>query len=88
MWWDKCNKRINLLKVPDGYRSGADKETKLIVYRGLIRPCLEYGSEVYDSTCKTHKEKLDRIQSQCLFIYLGALQCTPVAGSSKKCIKM
>ena len=76
---DKCNKRINLLKVLAGFRWGADKETMLIVFRGLIRPCMEYGSEVYDSTCKTHKDKLDRIQFQHLCICSGVLPCTPVA---------
>ena len=47
---DKCNKRINLLKVLADSRWGADKEIMLIVYRGLIRSCMECGSELYDST--------------------------------------
>ena len=33
---DKCNKRINVLKVLAGSRWGADKEMMLMVYRGLI----------------------------------------------------
>ena len=76
---DKCNKRINLLKVLAGSRWGTDRETILMVYRSLIRSCMEYGCEVYDSTCKTHKRRLDRVQVQCLRICSWALQCTSVA---------
>ena len=50
---EKWNKKINLMKVLTGCRWGANKETMLILSRGLIRLCLEYGSGVYDSTCKT-----------------------------------
>ena len=85
---DKCNKRINLLKVLTGSRWGADKETMLLVYRGLIRSCMEYGCAVYDLTCKMHKRRSDRVQAQCLRICSGALWCTSVAALQVDCGEM
>ena len=82
---DKCNKRINILKALSGTKWGADKETMVLVYRSLIRSCMDYGSEVYDSACKTNKLKLDRIQSQALRLCSGALRCTSVAALQVDC---
>ena len=76
---DKCCKRINILKALAGSKSVADKETMLLVYRGLMQSCLDYGSEVYDSAYNTNKKKLDMIQSQCMHLCSGVQKCISIA---------
>jgi ribonuclease HI len=85
---DKCRKRINILKAISGSKWGADKATMLIVYKSLILSCIDYGCEVYDSACKTTKELLTRVQSQCLRICSGALKCTSIAALQVECGEM
>lgn len=81
----KCKKRINLLKVISGSKWGASKEVLSSVYKGLIRSVIDYGSEVYDTSVKTHKNKLDKIQAQCLRICCGALMTTPINALQVEC---
>ena len=81
----KCKKRINLLKVLAGSKWGADKETMLIVYKGLILSCMDYGCEVYDSATKTLKNKLEVVQNQALRLCSGALSCTSISALQVDC---
>ena len=76
---DKCKKRLNLLRAISGNRWGASKKTLLVVYRGLIRSVLEYGSIAYDSMGDDNKRKLDSIQTEALRIACGAVRGTPAA---------
>ena len=82
---EKCQKRINILKVLSGSKWGASKETMVLVYKTFIRSLLDYGSVVYNSACKSIKEKLDIIQSQSLRICCSALKCTPVNALEVEC---
>lgn len=84
----KCKKKVNLLKVLSGTNWGASKEVNLLLYRSLIRSCIDYGCEVYDSCAKVHKVKLDRVQYQCLRICCGALRTTPVNALQVDCGEM
>ena len=85
---NRCKKRINLMKVVSGAYWGACKETLVILYRNLIRSCIDYGCEIYDSTVKTNKMKIDRIQSQCLRVCCGALRSTPINALQVDCGEM
>jgi ribonuclease HI len=73
---DKCKKRLNILRAITGNKWGASKKTLLVVYRGLIRSIIEYGSIAYDSMGEANKRKLDSIQSQALRIICGAVRGT------------
>ena len=52
---DKFNKRIHIICCKWWLGPGGRLINKVCLL------CMEYGSEVYDSTGKTHKEKVDRI---------------------------
>ena len=54
-------------------------QTQLTMYRALIRPLLEYGVTVLDSTKAVHKYKLDVIQAKTLRITCGAMGITPIS---------
>ena len=82
---EKCQKRINILKLLTGSKWGADKETMVILYKTLIRSMLDYGSVIYHSASKTTMQKLDVIQSQSLRLCCGALKCTPVGALEVEC---
>ena len=58
---------------------GSQQETLLVVYRGLIRSVIEYGSIAYDSMGDENKRKLNSIQTQALRIMCGAVHGTAAA---------
>ena len=45
---EKCNKRMNILRVLSGTRWGSSKTMLLIVYKAMIRSVIDYGSIAYD----------------------------------------
>ncbi|GFW83156.1 down syndrome cell adhesion molecule [Trichonephila clavipes] len=60
---NKGRKRLDLLKYITGRDWGADVGTLRLTYTSLIRPVLEYGSQIYFSASRTNLAKLDRVQS-------------------------
>ena len=76
---DRCSNSINLLKVVSHKKWGADRSTKLKLYRLMIRTKLEYGSILFSSAAKTHLRKLEAVQTVALRICLGAFCTTPAA---------
>ena len=82
---EKCQKRINVLKLLTGSKWGADKETMIILYKTLIRSVLDYGCVVYFSAADTNLKSLDIVQSQALRLCCGALKCTPVEALEVEC---
>ena len=58
----KCQKALNLLKVISNTSWGADRKTKLLIYRALIRSKLDYGSMVFGSARQSYLSMLDPIQ--------------------------
>ena len=48
-----------------------------MLYKGWIRPKIEYASEVYGTFAKTHAVTLERVQALCLRNILGASKSTP-----------
>jgi len=76
---DRCEKRLNLLRVMAGAHWGASKATLLIVYKALIRSVIDYGSEAYNTASMTIKAKLEVIQAKALRICCGAMIGTPTS---------
>ena len=76
---------MNILKALSGSKWGADKATMLIMYKSLILSCIDYGCEVYGSACKTHKKKIDGVQSQCLRLCSGAIRATAIPALEVEC---
>ena len=73
----KCQRALNLLRVVSGKSWGADRETKLTLYRALIRSKLDYGCMVYGSARKSYLQMLEPIQTQALRICLNAFRSSP-----------
>lgn len=74
----KCEKSLNILKVVNRYRWGADPKINLMFYRAYTRSILDYGSILYGSATNSRLKKLDRIQYKALRLVLGALKSTPI----------
>ena len=82
---DRCQKRLNLLRVMAGAHWGASKATLLIVYKALIRSVIDYGSEAYNTASMTTKAKLEVIQAKALRICCGAMIGTPTSALQVEC---
>ncbi|GFW87760.1 putative RNA-directed DNA polymerase from transposon BS [Trichonephila clavipes] len=68
---NKGRKRLDLLKYIAGRDWGADAGTLRLTYTSLIRPVLEYDSQIYFSASPTNLAKLDRVQSSAARIITG-----------------
>jgi hypothetical protein len=56
---------------------GAHPSCLILLYRGLIGSCLEYGSICFTNVAKTHMLALEKVQYQLLRIALGLMGSTP-----------
>ncbi|GFX97441.1 probable RNA-directed DNA polymerase from transposon BS [Trichonephila clavipes] len=74
---NKGRKRLDLLKYIAGRDWGADAGTLRLTYASLIRPVLEYGSQIYFSASRTNLAKLDRVQSSAARIITGMRHSCP-----------
>ena len=57
--FDKCKRKLNLLRSLSGTSYGASKRCLLTIYRTLIRSLMDYRAIAYDSATKSTKAKLD-----------------------------
>ena len=73
----KCQKALNLLKVISAQDWGADRDTKLMLYRALIRSKLDYGCIVYGSARRSYLNILEPVQNQGLRLCLNAFRTSP-----------
>ena len=69
---------LNLLKVVSHQSWGADRATKLKLYRSLIRSKLDYGAIVYGNTKESILRPLKTVQNTALRLCLGAFCTSPV----------
>merc|ERR1711991_473912 len=67
---DKAKKRCFQLKAMCS-KFNYHQSIVINMYKSLIRPILEYGSEIWGDTCKTNKKKLEVIEQRALSIALG-----------------
>ena len=74
----KSLKRISLLKCLAGRGCGADRTVLLRIYKSMIRPILDYGSQILDGPGNKAVEGLESIQNTCLRIVTGALRTSPI----------
>ncbi|GFW40670.1 putative RNA-directed DNA polymerase from transposon BS [Trichonephila clavipes] len=74
---NKGRKRLDLLKYIAGRDWGADAGTLRLTYTSLIRPVLEFGSQIYFSASRTNLAKLDRVQSSAARIITGMRHSCP-----------
>ena len=67
--WEKhideiCNKAFKILGLLRRNLSSCPQEVKMLAYKGLIRPILEYASAAWDPHQKFLQDKLERVQNQ------------------------
>ena len=74
----RCDRVINILRNLAGVDWGADRETLLMIYRGMVRAIIDYGCTVYGSAADTNLQALDVVQAKALRVCLGAVRTTPI----------
>lgn len=57
----KAKKGINVMKAISRVWWGADPATLLVIYKGLVRSHLDYGSFLLNPTSKKNQYKLDKV---------------------------
>lgn len=72
-------RRGNMLRCLMGTRLARNAESLLTLYKGWIRPKIEYAHEVYASFAPCYATNLERAQAHCLRVILGARKSTPHA---------
>ena len=72
-----ARRRRNILSALLGRRLVNNAPALLIGYKGFIRSKIEYASAVYSPIGVSKQEELERFQSSCLRIVLGARRNTP-----------
>ena len=60
---ERCMKAMSILKVVSHQKWGADRATKLRLWRALIRSKLDYGSIVYGGACESDLRRLNVVQN-------------------------
>ena len=60
----KARRRLAILLKLAGTTWGSSEKILKTVYRGKVRPQLEYGSSAWSTTAKTNQQALDKVQNQ------------------------
>jgi hypothetical protein len=68
---NKSSKRQGILKFMARQNNGVSQEYLLTMYKSLIRPVLEYASEIWGDASTSNKVKLDSIQHRSITSALG-----------------
>ena len=71
-------RRRNILSALLGRRLVNNAPALLVAFKGFVRSKIEYASAVYSPIAKSHQLELERFQSSCLRVVLGARKNTPV----------
>lgn len=82
---NRAQKNMNIIRAISGISWGADPKTLLTIYKGIIRPHLEYGSQVIQSASKEKLYKLDKIQFSALRTITGCMRSTPINALLGEC---
>lgn len=75
---EKAAKAINTLKALARVSRGASSESLLLVFKGLIRAYLEWGSVLFMEAAQYLLKVLDAQQFKALRIILGCMSSTPL----------
>ena len=74
----KSHKTLNLFKCLSHLHWGANRKTLMKLYTMLMKPQLDYGSEIYGSAKESVLKMLEPIQNAALRLATGAFRTTPV----------
>ncbi|RVE44179.1 hypothetical protein evm_011173 [Chilo suppressalis] len=83
----KCEKNLNILRALSGVWWGAHPVTQRLLYNSLIRSLLDYGSFLLLPCSKIALKSLEKIQSKCLRIILGAMKSSPINAMQVECVE-
>ena len=70
--------RLSILKVVSHFNWGADRTTLLRLYTVLCLSKIDYGCQIYSSSCNSNLENLDVVHNMGLRICTGAYKTSPV----------
>ena len=74
----ECQSALNVMRSMANTKYGADRESLLNIYQGLIKGKINYSCALLISTSKSNMDKLEVIQNAALRIATGALMSTPI----------
>ena len=83
----KCEKNINILRSLSGVWWGSHPYTQKLLYNALIRSHLDYGSFLLEPCNKEALRSLDKIQSKCMRIIIGAMKSSPINALQVECVE-
>ena len=86
--YDRCQKRLNVMRAVSTQRWGACKRTLMMIYRALIRSILDYGAIVYDGASVSQIHRIERIQYAAMRLACGTWKSAPVAALEVECGEM
>jgi ribonuclease HI len=75
---DKCSKRLNVLRALTGIMKGLNVKRMLALYRGYVRPLLDYGAGAMLHISVSMRKKLEVIENKGLRMILGSLPATAI----------
>ena len=78
-------RRVNRIRSLRNGKLVNNVRALLTLYKGWVRPLLEYGCEVYAPIAPYLTRRLERVQSACLRTILGARKNTPAAIVNNEC---
>lgn len=81
----KCEKNIHILRSLSGVWWGSHPYTQKLLYNALIRSHFDYGTHILEPCNKSALTSLDRIQSKCLRIIIGAMKSSPINALQVEC---
>lgn len=74
----RLTERQNMIKVISGMKYGAHPQTLGMIYKALFQSCLDYGSTIYGSACKSNLGRIEVLNNQCLRKVTGCTKTTPI----------
>lgn len=74
----KSVKLVNILATIAKFKWGAHPTTLLRIYKGLVRPAIEWAGFLFNPSSYEQLSKLNTIQNSALRISLGCLRTTPI----------
>ena len=72
----QCDKALKRLTTLKRLQCKIPRQSRLQIYLSFIRPILEFGWELYDSSSKVHLSKLESIQREALLTVTRGYKCT------------
>lgn len=82
----KCEKNANILRSLSGVWWGSHPYSQKLLYNAIIRSHFDYGAFLLNLFNKSALDKLNKIQSKCLRIILGAMKSSPINAMQVECV--